>query len=487
MKMNLNQLVKGIIAANGDVPSTPIKKIRLHSKKVKPGDLYIAVTGTTADGHDFVPEALENGASAIITNGRDLGTLSVPQIKVPNPRKAASVVSAEYYGHPSKELYVIGITGTNGKTSTATLITSILNEAGCKAAQLGTLGVIAENHEQGKTLTTMDAVNLQKLLRELADDGFTNVVMEVSSHAIHQYRVADVEFDITVFTNLSPEHLDYHGTMEDYFHAKAKLFTSLPLSATAIINSNDEYGQSLIEKSTAPVIKFSPEEKSDIYFKNVKSTLEGISGIVSAGEHEIQIESSLIGDFNKENILSAVGATMAMGLPVATISEGIRKCKIVSGRMEKFTTTFGAQIVVDYAHTPDAYEKVLSTIYNLVKNDGNLIVLFGCGGNRDSSNRPIMGRLVEEYAHFFYITPDNPRYETQERIVKDILEGLSSENYEILPDRGEALRTALERLQKNDVLVVLGKGRETYQEIKDIRHPYSDIEIIEEFCENSNS
>jgi UDP-N-acetylmuramoyl-L-alanyl-D-glutamate--2,6-diaminopimelate ligase len=487
MKTTLNQLVKGIIAANGNVPATPIKKIRLHSQDVKPGDLYIAVYGTTADGHDFIPEALDNGASAVITNGRDVGTLPVPQVKVSNPRKAASYIAAEYYGHPSKELYVIGITGTNGKTSTATLITSILNEAGCKTAQLGTLGVIAEGHEQGKTLTTMDAINLQKLLRDLADDDFTHVVMEVSSHAIHQYRVADIEFNATVFTNLSPEHLDYHGTMEDYFHAKAKLFTSLPLSATAIINSNDEYGQRLIEKSTAPVIKISPENKSDIYFKDVKSTLEGIKGIISAGQHEIQIDSSLIGDFNKENILSAVGTTVAMGLPMGTISEGINNCKIVSGRMEKFTTAHGAQIVIDYAHTPDAYEKVLSTIYDLVKNDGKMIVLFGCGGNRDISKRPIMGRLVEQYAHFFYITPDNPRYENQEKIVKDILTGLSSQNFEVYTDRGDALRKALSGLKKNDVLVVLGKGRETYQEVEGVRLPYSDIEIIEEFCENSNS
>ncbi len=487
MKTTLNQLVKGIIAANGNVPATPVKKIRLHSKDVKPGDLYIAVNGTTADGHDFIPEALDNGASAVITNGRDVGTLPVPQVKVSNPRRAASYIAAEYYGHPSKELYVIGITGTNGKTSTATLIMSILNEAGCKTAQLGTLGVIAEGHEQGKTLTTMDAINLQKLFRDLADDDFTHIVMEVSSHAIHQYRVADVEFDATVFTNLSPEHLDYHGTMEDYFHAKAKLFTSLPLSATAIINSDDEYGQRLIEKSTAPVIKISPENKSDIYFKNVKSTLEGIKGIISAGHHEIQIDSSLIGDFNKENILSAVGTTVAMGLPVDTISDGINNCKIVSGRMEKFTATFGAQIVVDYAHTPDAYEKVLSTIYNLVKNDGKMIVLFGCGGNRDTSNRPIMGRLVEQYARFFYITPDNPRYENQEKIVKDILTGLSSQNFKVFADRSDALKKALSGLKKNDVLVVLGKGRETYQEVEGVRLPYSDIEIIEEFCENSNS
>ncbi|MDP7217304.1 MAG: UDP-N-acetylmuramoyl-L-alanyl-D-glutamate--2,6-diaminopimelate ligase [Candidatus Marinimicrobia bacterium] len=482
MKSTLNHLVKGIIAANGDIPSTPIKNIQLHSGKVKPGDLYIAVHGTTADGHDYIPEALENGASAIITNGRDVGSLPVPQVKVSNPRKAASYVAAEYYGHPSRDLHIIGITGTNGKTSTATIITSILNEAGCKTAQLGTLGVIAKDHDQGKTLTTMDAISLQKLLRELADDDFSHVVMEVSSHAIHQYRVADVAFDTTVFTNLTPEHLDYHGTMEDYYHAKAKLFKSLPLSATAIINTDDEYGQRLINESTAPVIKVSETNNSDVHFKHVHSSLSGIAGTISAGEHHIDFDSQLIGDFNKENILSAVGAALAMGIPIGTIADGINACRVVTGRMESITAPNGAPIVVDYAHTPDAYEKVLNTIYHLVPENGRLITVFGCGGNRDAANRPIMGRLVEQYSDYFYITPDNPRYEKQDDIVEEIITGLSTDHYEVFADRGDALEKALNELQGKDVLVVLGKGRETYQEIEGVRQPYSDIAIIEEFC-----
>jgi UDP-N-acetylmuramoyl-L-alanyl-D-glutamate--2,6-diaminopimelate ligase len=482
MKPTLNNLVKGFIAANGDIPSTPIKNIQLHSGNVQPGDLYIAIHGTASDGHDYIPEALENGASAIITNGRDVGSLPVPQVKVSNPRKAASFVAAEYYRHPSKELHIVGITGTNGKTSTATLIASILNEAGCKTAQLGTLGVFAENHEQGKTLTTMDAINLQKLLRDLADDDFSHVVMEVSSHAIHQYRVADVEFDTTVFTNLTPEHLDYHGTMEDYYHAKAKLFKSLPLSATAIINIHDEYGQRLIDESTAPVIKTSVTNNSDVHFKDVYSSLRGITGTIAAGEHEVEINSELIGDFNKENILSAVGAALAMGIPIGTIAVGINSCKVVSGRMEAIMSPNGAPIVVDYAHTPDAYEKVLNTIYNLVPENGRLITVFGCGGNRDAANRPIMGRLVEQFSDYFYITPDNPRYEKQKDINKEIIAGLSSDKYDIFEERGAAIKTALNYLKRNDVLVILGKGRETYQEIEGVRHPYSDIKIIEEFC-----
>jgi UDP-N-acetylmuramoyl-L-alanyl-D-glutamate--2,6-diaminopimelate ligase len=306
--------------------------------------------------------------------------------------------------------------------------------------------------------------------------------MEVSSHAIHQYRVADVEFDTTVFTNLTPEHLDYHGTMEDYYHAKAKLFKSLPLSATAIINTHDEYGQRLIDESTAPVIKTSVTNNSDVHFKDVYSSLRGITGTIAAGEHEVEINSELIGDFNKENILSAVGAALAMGIPIGTIAVGINSCKVVSGRMEAIMSPNGAPIVVDYAHTPDAYEKVLNTIYNLVPENGRLITVFGCGGNRDAANRPIMGRLVEQFSDYFYITPDNPRYEKQKDINKEIIAGLSSDKYDIFEERGAAIKTALNYLKRNDVLVILGKGRETYQEIEGVRHPYSDIKIIEEFC-----
>jgi len=486
MTVPLNQLVQGMIADPRDVPTVPIEKICLHSKDVKPGDLYIAIHGSSMDGHDFIPDALANGASAVITNGRDVGTFPVPQIKVSNPRKAASYIAAKFYGHPSRHLHVIGITGTNGKTTTATLIHSILKESGFKTAQLGTLGVIAEGHRQGKTLTTLDPVNLQKLFRELVDDHFTHIVMEVSSHAIHQYRVADVEFDTTIFTNLSPEHLDYHGSMEDYFYAKSKLFTSLPLSATAIINIDNEYGRRLVNKSTAPVLKISITSPGDIWFKTVESTLSGIKGVISAGEHEFQIESSLIGDFNRENILSAAGAAISMGIPKNTIRSGIYQCQVITGRMESFTAPNGARIVVDYAHTPDAYEKVLGTVYELCKENGEMIVLFGCGGNRDASNRPTMGRLVEQFANYFYITPDNPRDENPDHIVQDIVAGLSSNKYEICSSRQDGLEKALSLLQKNDVLVVLGKGRESYQEIKGIRHPYSDIKIIEVFCENSN-
>ncbi len=482
MNVTLDKLVKGFIAANGDIPNIPINNIQLHSGKVQPGDLYIAIHGTAADGHDFVPEAVNNGAAAIITNGRELGALSVPQVKVSNPRKAASAIAAEFYGQPSKYLKIVGITGTNGKTSTATLIRSILQEAGCKTAQLGTFGVIAAGHDQEKTLTTMDAIHSQRLLKELVQDNFTHVVMEVSSHAIHQYRVADVEFDLTVFTNLSPEHLDYHKTMEDYYHAKAKLFKSLPLSATAIINTDDKYGRRLISESTAPVLKVSIENNSDVHFVAVESSLTGTTGIIRAGEHRIEINSPLIGSFNQENILCAVASGLALGLPINKIKHGINYCKVVSGRMETFQTPNGARIVIDYAHTPDAYEKVLKTIHQMVNKAGNLIVMFGCGGNRDAANRPIMGQLVEQYADQFFIVPDNPRYEDQSSIVADIELGLTSENYSVFSDRATAFKKALAALDHNDVLVVLGKGRETYQEIAGVRHPYSDIEIIEEFC-----
>ena len=244
MNRTLDQLVKGIIPES-EVPTVPIRGITTHSARVNPGHLYIAIHGTNLDGHDFIPQAIDNGAAAIITNGRDVGQLPVPQIKVSNPRRAASFTAAEYYGHPSKEMTVVGITGTNGKTTTTGLVSAMLKAAGEKVAQIGTLGIVAEGYPQEKTLTTPDPIALHKGLFDLRQDGFTHIVMEASSHAIEQSRVADVDFNYTVFTNLSPEHLDYHGTMANYFQAKLKLFTTLSPTAIAIVNIETEYGQTI--------------------------------------------------------------------------------------------------------------------------------------------------------------------------------------------------------------------------------------------------
>jgi len=480
MNRTLDQLVKGIIPES-EVPAVPIHGITTHSARVNPGHLYIAIHGTNVDGHDFIPQAIDNGAAAIITNGRDVGQLPVPQIKVSNPRRAASFTAAEYYGHPSKEMTVIGITGTNGKTTTAGLLSAILKAAGEKVAQIGTLGTIAEGYPQKKTLTTPDPIALHKGLFDLRQEGFTHIVMEASSHAIDQSRVADVDFNYTVFTNLSPEHLDYHGTMADYFQAKLKLFTALSPAATAIVNIETKYGQTISDNCTVPVVATAITKTGDVFFNDYEISLTGIQGTIQAGEIAYPVDSSLVGKFNAENILCATATGNAMGLTKEAIKNGLKQCTSIPGRMESFTLCSGATALIDYAHTPDAYEKVLSTIKDMVVEPGVLHIVFGCGGDRDKTKRAQMAASAERFGHYCYVTPDNPRTEKLTDITADIVSGFHSNEYAVFEERGAGLRQALDRAAENDVVVVLGKGREDYQDINGKKKPYSDLEIINEY------
>ena len=480
MTRTLDQLVKGIIPEN-DLPAVPIHGITTHSAQVSPGHLYIAIHGTNLDGHDFIPQAIDNGAAAIITNGRDVGQLPVPQIKVANPRRAASFTAAEYYGHPSKKMSVVGITGTNGKTTTAGLISAMLKAAGEKVAQIGTLGTIAEGYCQEKTLTTPDPIALHKVLFDLHQKGFTHIVMEASSHAIDQSRVADVDFNFTVFTNLSPEHLDYHGTMADYFQAKLKLFTALPRTATAIVNMETDYGQAIFDKCAVPVVTTALEKTGDVFFKDYQISLAGIHGTIQAGEITYTVDSSLIGKFNAENILCAIATGNAMGLTQNAIKNGLKQCASIPGRMESFALRSGATALIDYAHTPAAYDKVLSTIKDIVAEQGSLHIVFGCGGDRDRTKRAKMATSAEQFGYYCYVTPDNPRMEELAVITSDIVSGFRANEYTVFDDRGTGLRHALDRATENDVVVILGKGREDYQEINGKKIPYSDLEIINEY------
>lgn len=478
--MELKHLVQDIVQDGIAIPPVDISHLCTHSGEATDGSLFVAVYGGSFDGHDFINQAIENGASAVISNGRDMGDLSVPNIKVANPRLAVSRVAATYYGNPTRNLTVIGITGTNGKTTTASIIHSILRTNGIKAAQLGTLGIIADGFKSEKSLTTPDSINLQKSFRDFANQGITHVVMEVSSHALDQLRVADVEFDIAVFTNLSRDHLDYHHTMDEYFHAKSKLFHALPITGTAIINLDDPQGEAMAKESHAPVVRLSKRGNTDIYFSELSQSFHGIQGVIKAGEQEVRINSPLVGEFNVENILSAVSVTLSLGIEPDVIHSGVSVCDKVPGRMEIFNMNNDGTVIVDYAHTPDAYEKVLETISRMKLKSGKIYVLFGCGGDRDATKRPEMGRIAEQFSDFLWITPDNPRSETVEDINAEILNGLTTNQYRIFDDRGTGLRKAISQLESSDILVVLGKGREDGQEINGQIHPYSDIEIIEE-------
>ena len=478
---NLAEIVHNIVPLGHDVPNTLIHGLAMNSNEVNKGDIFIAIPGTRLDGHNFIEQAIDKGASAIISNGKYLAKLPVPQIKVANPRRAASIVASEFYGHPSKHLKVIGVTGTNGKTTTASILKSILNNAGYKVAQIGTLGLIADDFEKIKTLTTPDSITLQKLFSKLKEANYSHIVMEVSSHALDQFRVADVDFDIAVFTNLSPEHLDYHATVESYFQSKLRLFTMLTINSTAIVNISDSFGKRISKKSPAPVVPFSKSNKNSIHYRKMETSMAGIAGEIIAGQNKYSIKSKLIGDFNSENILAAVSVAHALGENKKDIENGIKNCNSIPGRMESYCLSSGAIVIIDYAHTPDAYLKILSTIKSNLSDSGNLYAVFGAGGDRDKTKRPQMAEIAEKFAKHCFITPDNPRTENPEKIAKEISMGFKGSEYTIFYDRSLGLKAALGRAKKEDIIIVLGKGREQYQDIMGTKIFYSDIEIIKEY------
>jgi UDP-N-acetylmuramoyl-L-alanyl-D-glutamate--2,6-diaminopimelate ligase len=473
------------------------------SRQVVTGGLFFALKGTSSDGHQFIDTAVKAGAVAVVLEDESFAPAGAGWFKVEDARAAMALVAGEYYGNPTRLLKTVGVTGTNGKTTTTYLVESIMESAGIPTAVIGTVAYRFAGRTIPAPHTTPESVELQKILREMADMGAQGVAMEVSSHALEQHRVDACLFDVGLFTNLTREHLDYHGDMEGYFAAKARLFSELldPVrgkkNCRAVINIDDPYGERMADAAVCPVIRFGMGNNADVRAEGVVFSADGITGTLVTPQGNAAFTSALVGRFNLANILGAVASGMALDIPLAKVVAGIESAKKVPGRLERVDNELGVTILVDYAHTGDALDNVLRTIREVAT--GRLITVFGCGGDRDPGKRPVMGALAARFSDLTIVTSDNPRTEDPRAIIEQIVGGIrplgvkelsstevatgfSEKGYTVIESRAEAIRTAINAVAKGDIILIAGKGHEDYQIIGTQKHHFDDREEASRAC-----
>ena len=429
------------------------------SRRVKPGALFIAITGVARDGHQFISKARESGAIAVICE--HAVEEPIPQIVVSNGRKAAAIAAAVAYRRPAKTVQLVGVTGTNGKTTTVGMLRHLMDESTARSASIGTVGVLIGSEGSplagGDDLTTPGPVELQRVLRELVDRGVRRIAMEVSSHSLDQNRVDGLHFQAGLFTNLTRDHLDYHGTMESYRAAKAKLLNYLTADGVAVVNADDPAWDGLPIKGRA--VRFGVRKKADVMARQILLSGTGSTWELCAGKKCEPVTLPMIGDFNVVNALGAAAALWAVGRPLHEIASSLGRIPQVPGRLEIIARR--PAIVRDYAHTPDALERALRALRPITA--GKLLCVFGCGGDRDKGKRPLMGRAAEGLADFSLVTSDNPRTEPPDSIIDDIVAGMKTKNYERITDRRDAIARAISMAGADDLILLAGKGHETYQ------------------------
>ncbi|MDX2350267.1 MAG: UDP-N-acetylmuramoyl-L-alanyl-D-glutamate--2,6-diaminopimelate ligase [Porticoccus sp.] len=478
VECTLQQLLPDVILPQA-LTELPVAGLSLDSRSVKSGEIFIALPGGVKDGRDYIDQALANGAAAVLAEAEGLDDLNPRVISISHLNQKLSGIAGRFYGDPSDQLSLTGITGTNGKTTCSQLLAQVFSLVGAPSGAIGTLGygVVTKGHSNmtDTGMTTPDAITVQAILAEYAADGVDHVAMEVSSHSLDQSRVAGVSFDTAIFTNLSRDHLDYHGDLVSYAGAKMQLF-AMPDLANAVVNVDDPVGSEIALQlaSSINVCGYSLlNNNASIFAKNIVLSGSGLRALVLTPWGEGEINSSLLGKFNLQNLLAVIGAACLQGVSLDDVLRVVPHLQSVPGRMELISIDVGPQVVVDYAHTPDALEKVLETLREHCSSQ--LWCVFGCGGDRDRGKRAQMGNIASRYADHVVITNDNPRSESAESIAVDIREGLAKGATAITClDRAEAIRTAVDNAGDNDIVLIAGKGHEEYQLLGTERLPFSD-------------
>lgn len=459
-----------------------VGSLTLDSRNAGEGSLFFAVSGTRFDGHDFIPQVIRQGCTVIIAEKEVAVPEGVTLIVTPNSHKAAGIVAGNFYGEPSRQLKLVGITGTNGKTTTTTLLYNLFSRLGYKTGLLSTVVNKIGEMEVPSTHTTPDPVALNALLAEMVESNCEFCFMEVSSHAIHQYRIAGLEFAGGVFTNITHDHLDYHKTFKEYLDVKKRFFDELPAAAFALINIDDKNGRVMVQNTRAKIVTYAMKTPADYKVKVLENQFSGLVLNINGKE----VWSRLVGDFNAYNLLTAYAVSILLGEDEDEVLRVLSALESVEGRFQYFVSESGVVAIIDYAHTPDALENVLKTIANIRTKNETLYTIVGCGGDRDKAKRPEMARIACEWSDKVILTSDNPRSEDPNQIIEEMNAGVPGYHFKktlSVVDRKQAIKTAISMAEEGDIILIAGKGHEKYQEINGVKHDFDDRQIAFELFE----
>jgi len=466
--------------------TTRVNKIEFDSRKIKQEDVFVAIRGVVSDGHDFIGKAVNQGATVVICeNNPSILVDGVTYVNVEDTQIALAIMASNYYGAPSENLKLVGVTGTNGKTTIATLLFQLFKKAGYKVGLLSTVKIVVDTLEYNATHTTPDSLTINRYLREMNEIGVEYCFMEVSSHGIHQKRTEGLEFAGGIFTNLSHDHLDYHNTFKEYRDVKKVFFDKLSANAFALVNKDDKNGAFMLQNTKAKQYNYALKSYADFRGQILENSLGGL--LLKLNDNEVW--TKLIGSFNAYNVLAIFGTAELLGLETMETLRLLSDLESVSGRFQYLVSEEKITAIVDYAHTPDALKNVLGTINDIRTNNETLITIVGCGGDRDKMKRPVMGNIAAKLSNKTIFTSDNPRTENPNQIIEDIEKGVEPQDYKktlSITDRKQAIKTACQLAEKDDIILIAGKGHETYQEIDGERFDFNDFEIVKQELKKLN-